>query len=257
MLGLVVLTAGCSATPAAGGGADVAYLALGLVFVGLATLATAIGLGRRMLRGLIRRGAPSDASQQGSGSPSESDIFRYSESKINAGNRVAAFAGMVAVVWVVTGAALMFSSLGAFGFMCFAAPKSSGIFEKLMYIGMIGGIAAPVILLAVVGIGVGSVFGGQSLSKYGFVVSVPFAIWFWAGILLCNVGHAGDATENLLSRIGTDVSLPHWPAQVYWVVMAMLVFGWFALLSEARSTVKVKSEDHSPEPDAAGEQHIG
>jgi len=169
--------------------------------------------------------------------------LRFSDKNINSAEELIGLAGAMTAVWIITGAVLMLSSLiTALTIYGFAA-TDVGIFEYLAYGGMLGGIGAPFFLYAVLGIFISSWYGGQSLSKYGFLVAIPFAVWFFAGLVVCdgvlpNHQALGPTIASLLREVGIRISLePLLPGWAYWVVMAVFITAFF-LMGFARKNPK-------------------
>lgn len=156
--------------------------------------------------------------------------YRYSDQHVEAGNALARYAGAIVVIWMIAGAVLMFGSIIVGLIVSGAGATDWGIFGPLALIGMIGGIFAPVVLLATVGIVIAACFGAQSLSRYGWVVGLPFGLWFVGGLVVCNFRGITDSINDVLSRLGIDAQVfPLLPWWVYVVVLAVLGAGFFVL----------------------------
>jgi len=164
--------------------------------------------------------------------------FRFADESVSAGNKLVELAWFGLLVSFVGGVAMIAGSAIA-GILVYRVIGVDGdVFGLLLYVGLFGGIVLPFALFLVAGIFFGSWFGGQSLSRYGFLVSIPFAAWFFVGLFVCDdvfwftdSGVAvGPAIASLLGDAHVEVSLePLLPGWVYWAVMALFVGGWLLL----------------------------
>jgi hypothetical protein len=166
--------------------------------------------------------------------------FRFSDERIKKAEIALGFIGDIVVTLIIMGAVVMIGSAIVGMVINGADAPDVGIFGPLTFIGMFGGIALPVLVFAVGGIFYAAWFGGQAISKYGWVVSMPFAVWFFAGLVICNVWGIDSALEGLLDMLDIVVDVPQLlPWWAYVVGLAVFVGAWFVLDRVVKRSVPV------------------
>ncbi|MCL1792072.1 MAG: hypothetical protein FWG40_12175 [Peptococcaceae bacterium] len=166
---------------------------------------------------------------------------------ISVANALVRLAGTVVFAWLFGGIAMLASSAIIGMIISFGPAGDPGLFMILAYVGMLGGVAAPFFLFVILGIAFGAIYGGQTLNKYGFLISIPTVIWIFAGLLVCDrvftyADPVGPLIASILGDFGFHISLePIFPGWVYWAVMAVLISGW--LILEFNRTASSSKQD--------------
>ena len=191
--------------------------AIGVVAVSILTILAAVVAGR-LIMGREWKSEFKKAWRDATDRSGPTKLFRFSQRWLTAiGAFILNNLLQLSFVWMIAGTVFLFASMGA-GFLVYGPEGTDlGVFWPMIIFGIFGGFGGPILLLAGVGIPIGSVIGGQALHRHGYLVSVPFALWFPWGLIL-----RYWLVENDL--------LPDWIAWIgYLAVLAVLSSGWFLL----------------------------
>lgn len=166
-------------------------------------------------------------------------------------NALAARIGTICVGLVVAGGAIMLlAAILGLAFGDWAVSGSHNPFGTVLYyvaIGsMLGLIAGPVLFLWFVGVGGGAIVGGQTISRLGYVVTVPWSLWVVVGLFF---GPLAGATTELLDMLGLDWHILRVVSPVWWLVGAGALTAAMFLLPALAAIAPPVSRSRSDQAD--------